>query len=272
MKYQTRGVRNITRRKFVSFRKRVLKRVYDRAVQVRGDIIHSWTLSNGDSIGVQRIATAEVIDRLVAEARAPVLQIGSRAEVLDRKPAWRNRFPGRRFIGLDMAAGPNVDLVADITEPASAILECAGVDGFGLVICHHVLEHVGQPWIAAQTLTDLLAPGGRLSVAVPWVQGYHEFPDDFWRMSFAGVRALFPALDFTLEYYTGTREEFGYQLLRNGKVEHSPATSRIERNLFQFVVDQLPAQRMFDDRPGEKIQMSRGYMPIMLVNMIGVKR
>ena len=40
---------------------------------------------------------------------------------------------------------------------------------------------------------------------------------------------------------------------------------------FQFVLDQIPAQRMFEDRPGEKIQMSRGYMPIMLVNMIGVK-
>jgi SAM-dependent methyltransferase len=241
-------------------------------MQPRAELLHTWTLSNGDTIGVQRIETAAVIAGVVAEASDPVLQIGSRAQVLDRQAAWRGRFAGRRFIGLDMAAGPNVDVVADIAEPAAAIRARAGVDGFGLIICHHVLEHVRTPWIAAETLTDLLAPGGLLFVAVPWVQGYHEFPDDFWRMSFAGIRALFPRLAFSLEYYTGTREEFGYQILRNGKVEHSPATSRIERNLFQFVLDRIPAQRMFDDRPGEKIQMSRGYMPIMLVNMIGAKR
>lgn len=240
-------------------------------MQPRTETIHSWTLSNGDTIGVQRLATADVIATLVAEAREPVLQIGSRAEVLDRQATWRSRFAGRRFVGLDMAPGPNVDVVADITEPAAAIRTRAGVDGFGLIVCHHVLEHVRTPWVAAETLTELLAPGGRVFITVPWVQGYHEFPDDFWRMSFAGIRALFPRLTFMLEYYTGTHEEFGYQILRNGKVEHSPATSRIERNLFQFVLDRIPPQRMFDDRAGEKIQMSRAYMPIMLVNMIGQK-
>lgn len=249
-----------------------MKHVYDRTVQPRAEILHNWKLSNGEMIGVQRIKTADVIAQLVAAAREPVLQIGSRAEVLDRQAGWRNRFTGRRFIGLDMAHGPNVDLVADITEPADAIRARAGADGFGLIICHHVLEHVRTPWVAARTLMDLLVPGGLLFVTVPWVQGYHEFPDDFWRMSFAGIRALFPGLEIEVEYYTGMREEFGYQLLRNGKVEHSPATCRIERNLFQLVLDNAPAQRMFDDRPGNKVQMSRGYMPIMLINMIGTKR
>jgi SAM-dependent methyltransferase len=240
-------------------------------MQPSAEPIYTWNLSNGDTIGVQRIATAEVIAGVVAQAQDPVLQIGSRAEVLDRSATWRSRFAGRRFVGLDIMPGPNVDIVADITEPAAAIRSRAGVNGFGLIVCHHVLEHVRRPWVAAQTLSELLAPGGRIFVSVPWVQGYHEFPDDFWRMSFAGIRALFPDLTFPVEYYTGTHEAFGYQILRNGKVEHSPVTSRIERNLFQFVLDQIPAQRMFEDRPGEKIQMSRGYMPIMLVNMIGVK-
>ena len=272
MKYQTHRRRNIAQRKFVSFRHPVLKRVYDPTVHLRAETLHTWTLANGDTIGVQRIATADVLSGLAAAARDPVLQIGSRAEVLDRAQTWRGRFAGRRFVGLDMAAGPNVDVVADITEPAATIRERAGVDGFGLIVCHHVLEHVRTPWVAAETIAELLAPGGFLFVTVPWVQGYHEFPDDFWRMSFAGIRALFPGLAFPLEYYTGTREEFGYQIMRNGKVEHSPATSRIERNLFQFVLDQIPAQRMFDDRAGDKIQMSRAYMPVCVVSAVGVKR
>lgn len=232
--------------------------------------LYEWPLAD-ETLAVERVNVQAEIDALVAAAEGPVLQIGSKADILDRAAKWRARFPHTKFVGLDIENGPNVDVVADISGELAAIRRKLGAAQFGFVICAHVLEHVRQPWVAARNIQFLLKPGGRLLVTVPWVQGYHEFPDDYWRMSFAGVRSLFDGVDFFNEFYSGAAEDVGYRLLRNGKPEHSPATCRIERNLFQRLLSGLPPQPMFDDQPGDKLELSRFYMPACSVNLFGRK-
>ncbi len=54
----------------------------------------------------------------------------------------------------------------------------------------------------------------------------------------------------------------------NGVVEHSVRTCRIERNLFQIILKEIPEQKMFDEHTDTKIKLSNMYVPGMSVNMI----
>jgi len=61
---------------------------------------------------------------------------------------------------------------------------------FGVVICDQVLEHVVDPFTAAQTLADACEPGGFVVVAVPFLVRVHPAPRDFWRFTPDGLRVL----------------------------------------------------------------------------------
>lgn len=242
------------------------------AILSTAKLLHEWTLAEGDRIGVEEFAFDLEIAAIAAQASGTVLHVGSRASVIDTNRRWRKVFGHCRVVGLDVAEGDNVDVVGDITAPAADLRRRLGIKAFDAVICRHVLEHVPAPWDAARNLQFLLKPGGLLLAAVPWVQGYHDFPDDYWRMSFSGLRRLLPDIAPELEFYTGAREDKAWRLLFNGRPEHSPRTLRIERNLFQLILDHPPAQPMFDDRLGTKIIVSRPYMPACSVNLIGRRK
>lgn len=240
-------------------------------MKVLGEQIHSWKISTGTTIGVRKFQMKELYEA----ARTfddPILHIGSKASVLDKGYRWRKMFDGKKMIGVDLEEGDNVDAVYDITKNISKLRKLTGIKQFKTIICPHILEHVQNPFVASDNITKLLATGGRLFVTVPWVQGFHEFPDDYWRISFSGLKQLFPTFDWEYEYYSNAREDEGYQLTLDGIVEHSVRTCRIERNLFQFQIPSPPKQNMFDDRKGEKITLSKQFMPGLIVNMIGIKK
>jgi SAM-dependent methyltransferase len=229
-----------------------------------------WTTAAGHRIGVECFDL--LWDRLLAHAKGRALHVGSKASVLDHAARWRQWLPRCKVTGIDVEAGDNVDVVCDIQAPVSELRRRCGVRAFDAIVCPHVLEHLPEPWVAARNLQYLLRPGGLLLVTVPWVQGYHEFPDDYWRMSFAALRSLLPDIAVELEFYSGAAEDLGFRLLWNGAPEHSPRTCRIERNLFQLMLDEVPEQRIFDDREGGKIALSRLYVPGCSVNLIGRRK
>jgi len=80
-----------------------------------------------------------------------VLDLGGR----DINGSIRDLLPAAKWIGLDIEAGPGVDLVHDATAPWP--------DGFGrfdLVVCTEVLEHV-EKWAAVlRTAGQALEPDG----------------------------------------------------------------------------------------------------------------
>ncbi len=59
-----------------------------------------------------------------------------------------------------------------------------------VVFCEQVLEHVRHPTRAARTLFRLTRPGGLVLVSVPFLIRVHREPEDYWRFSAAGLRAL----------------------------------------------------------------------------------
>lgn len=71
-----------------------------------------------------------------------------------------------------------------------------GDDGpeYDVVICEQVLEHVVDPWSAAENLRKLCAPGGHVVVTTPFLVRVHELPAiallDYWRFTPRGLRTL----------------------------------------------------------------------------------
>jgi SAM-dependent methyltransferase len=69
-----------------------------------------------------------------------------------------------------------------------------GVGEFDVVICEQVLEHVEDPWRAAENLRGLCVPGGWAIVSTPFLVRVHEEPlygmKDYWRFTPRGLRVL----------------------------------------------------------------------------------
>jgi SAM-dependent methyltransferase len=114
---------------------------------------------------------------------ARVLDVGS----YDYNGNARHLFPGSEYIGIDIKAGPGVDIVCN-AERMTDIFEEASFDA---VLCLHVLEHVPNVPAVLEQARQLLAEAGYLYVAVPTL-GFprHDYPADYWRMTEQAVREV----------------------------------------------------------------------------------
>lgn len=100
----------------------------------------------------------------------------------------RGLFPGRRYQGIDMRAGPGVDCVADVEHlphPDASV---------GCVLALNTFEHVPHFWRGFDEIYRVLRPDGALLVSCPFYFHVHAYPSDYWRFT--------PyALDLLLERY-----------------------------------------------------------------------
>ncbi len=119
--------------------------------------------------------------KLVAETLlypAPIFEFG--AYQVDGQEGFadlRSLFPGRKYVGCDMRAGPGVDLVEDVT----AINLPDG--SAGMVLCIETFEHVFEVRKGFDEVFRLLKPGGVFVVTSPLNFRIHGYPDDYWRMT-----------------------------------------------------------------------------------------
>lgn len=115
-----------------------------------------------------------------------------------------------RFCTTAHAAGCQV-VAVDIAEERLATLRAQGIeahrsvedapaDGFGLVRCHQIVEHLPRPYETLRTLTDRLAPGGRLELCVPDATGCAKaLQRPFWNAADSVLRPLEHLNGFTLQ-------------------------------------------------------------------------
>jgi len=95
---------------------------------------------------------------------------------------------GRRLhpkvVTVDAVPVANVDIVGNIHQlpVADAAFDC--------VFCTGTLEHVRDPRQAVAELFRILKPGGVVHIDVPFIQGYHPDPTDYWRFTLDGLRLL----------------------------------------------------------------------------------
>lgn len=95
---------------------------------------------------------------------------------------------GRRVrpdaVCVDIAPGPNVDVVADSHDLP---LE----DGrFDLVICTGTLNLCREPDRVLSEIARVLKPGGLVHLEVGMFQPYNPEPEDYWRWTLPGLRLL----------------------------------------------------------------------------------
>jgi SAM-dependent methyltransferase len=122
-----------------------------------------------------------------------VLELGARA----RSGITRRQLipPGWDYLGLDIVAGENVDVVGDAHELARLF---AGIQ-FDAIFSISVFEHLAMPWKVAVEMNRVLVPGGLVFTQSHQSWPMHELPWDFWRFSEQAWAALFnPATGFEI--------------------------------------------------------------------------
>jgi hypothetical protein len=122
------------------------------------------------------------------KSKGAVLVIGSR--IYEGRDDWHDWQP--EGLGLDMLAGPGVDIVHNLENETPGELVCA----FGHIECISVLEHTQRPWIVAAHLEEMLKHGGSIYISVPFVWRYHAYPGDLWRITHEALPVLFPGIDW----------------------------------------------------------------------------
>lgn len=120
-----------------------------------------------------------------------VLEIGSRRIVCTLDKAQLG--VGAAYVGLDIMAGPNVDVVGDVHE----LSKLFPAESFDAVYSTSVFEHIAIPWQVIREIHRILKPGGLVYIGTHHAYPVHELPWDFWRYGRDAFRTIFsPARGF----------------------------------------------------------------------------
>lgn len=113
-----------------------------------------------------------------------VLDVGS----YDVNGCYRPFFspPRYRYTGLDMAPGPNVDVVP--FNPY--VWDTLGDASFDAIISGQAFEHIEFFWLTMAEMVRVLRPGGLLCLVAPWGFERHRYPVDCYRFEADGMVAL----------------------------------------------------------------------------------
>lgn len=115
---------------------------------------------------------------------ANVLDVGSMDVNGTFRPMVERR--GWKYTGLDLDAGPNVDIVTE--DPYNfPLMACE----FDIVISGSTMEHVESIWLWVPELVRVLRPGGFLAIHTHWSAPLHRYPVDTWRIMPDGMKHLF---------------------------------------------------------------------------------
>jgi SAM-dependent methyltransferase len=76
---------------------------------------------------------------------------------------------------------------------------------FDFVHSNAVLEHVRNPFRAAEEMVRVAKPGATLWISVPFLQPYHGYPNHYYNMTHSGLRNLFEdklvAVELSVPHY-----------------------------------------------------------------------
>lgn len=113
-----------------------------------------------------------------------ILDLGSTEMGACYRPIFQQ--PGWNYVGVDLTAGPNVDLVLQRPYAWDEI----GSGSVDVLISGQVLEHVEFFWITAMEVSRVLRPGGMACIIAPSSGPEHRYPVDCWRFYPDGMRAF----------------------------------------------------------------------------------
>jgi SAM-dependent methyltransferase len=100
------------------------------------------------------------------------------------RPLFEN--PGWTYTGLDICAGPNVDVVLSSETEWKNIPD----ETYDVVISGSTLEHTRHPWLFVKEIARIMKKGGLVCIIAPYEWEYHPHPIDCWRVFPDGMRAV----------------------------------------------------------------------------------
>ncbi|HBB65910.1 MAG: methyltransferase type 11 [Elusimicrobia bacterium GWA2_62_23] len=130
--------------------------------------------------GATNLSEAEVRGKKVVELGSRDVNGSLRRVVELLKPS--------EYVGLDMEAGPGVDMVCGAEEAAAKL----GAESFDVVISTEMLEHVRDWRRVISNVKRLCRPGGIILLTTRSVGAeYHSYPSDFWRYDPGDMEFIF---------------------------------------------------------------------------------
>lgn len=133
-------------------------------------------------------SSLEHVERLVGRYLDParpleIIDIGS----FDVNGSYKPFFsaPGWRYAGVDLVAGPNVDVV--LSSPYRLPFRSFSVD---VIVSGQAFEHIEFFWLTWLEMARVLRPGGHIFLLAPSRGPEHRYPQDCWRFYPDGYRAL----------------------------------------------------------------------------------
>ena len=146
-------------------------------------------------VGVPRSAgeaSSDMEARFMARCReleAPsVLELGTLQSVPGRSTMHRDWVPhAGEFLGTDIEAGADVDIVADLHR----LSEVVGEERFDVILSASTFEHLKYPTVAAHELMKALKVGGVIYVQTHQAYPLHGYPHDYFRFSREALASLF---------------------------------------------------------------------------------
>jgi SAM-dependent methyltransferase len=143
---------------------------------------------------------AQSLEETVRDAR-DILDIGTSMRFAKELRPYERLFNNKKYV----AAGyqPLMIYGSYNCDGHQDIQNMTYVDNsFDAVLCIEVLEHVANPFLAANEILRVLRPNGTLLITVPFLAHYHgkqgatHSPDhehypDFWRFTHQGLEELF---------------------------------------------------------------------------------
>lgn len=129
-----------------------------------------------DTVNVSSLDYDPLAQELIDECRdGLVLDAGSGL----KRPKYDH------VVNLEIVDYPSTDVLA---AGESLPFSDATFDG---VLSLAVLEHVRDPFRCAEEVARVVKPGGKIYVAVPFLQPYHGYPHHYYNMTVAGLGNLF---------------------------------------------------------------------------------
>jgi hypothetical protein len=120
----------------------------------------------------------------------PLVEFGALQVEAGQDGDLRPLFAGRAYTGTDMRPGPGVDRVEDLRALSY------GDGEVGTALCLDTLEHVVDPPQACRELARVTrSDGGVCVISSVMLFGIHGYPNDYFRFTPEGFRALLEGFD-----------------------------------------------------------------------------
>lgn len=116
-------------------------------------------------------------------AEPTLLNLGCGERFIGEKSLEKQRY--KKIVFLDISLTHSVDVVGD------AHFLPFKKSAFQSIICQAVLEHTRNPQGVVGEMYRLLKPEGIIYAEVPFLQGYHPSPSDYFRFTVEGTEQLF---------------------------------------------------------------------------------